>query len=135
MTTPEEMPVTETIELVERLDAETDVDLAAVVVNQVLPELFGRGEEEIFDRAPHRRRPRRAGRRPWPARVDAGARRRRAGRHACRRTRAEHLDPPAHGARPPACRCSTCPYLFTRAHGVRATRARSPRPLGAELGF
>ena len=24
---------------------------------------------------------------------------------------------------PPTCRCSTCPYLFTRAHGVRATRA------------
>ena len=28
---------------------ETDVDLAAVVVNRVLPELFGGGEEEVFD--------------------------------------------------------------------------------------
>jgi anion-transporting ArsA/GET3 family ATPase len=46
---PEEMPVNETIELAERLAAETDVDLAAVVVNRVLPELFGRAEEEIFD--------------------------------------------------------------------------------------
>ena len=50
------MPVNETIELADRLDDETDVDLAAVVVNRVLPELFGRGEEEIFDalRAPER---------------------------------------------------------------------------------
>jgi anion-transporting ArsA/GET3 family ATPase len=46
---PEEMPVNETIELSGRLRDETDVDLAAVVVNRVLPELFGRGEEELFD--------------------------------------------------------------------------------------
>ncbi len=50
VTTPEEMPVTETIELAGRLDEETGVDLAAVVVNRVLPELFGRGEEEVFER-------------------------------------------------------------------------------------
>jgi anion-transporting ArsA/GET3 family ATPase len=48
--TPEEMPVNESIELVDRLRAETNVDLAAVVVNRVLPELFGRAEEEVFDR-------------------------------------------------------------------------------------
>lgn len=53
---PEEMPVNETIELSGRLREETDVDLAAVVVNRVLPELFGRGEEELFDalRTPER---------------------------------------------------------------------------------
>ncbi|HYI62177.1 MAG TPA: ArsA family ATPase [Acidimicrobiales bacterium] len=53
---PEEMPVNETIELAQRLRAETDVDLAAVIVNRVLPELFGRGEEELFDtlRTPER---------------------------------------------------------------------------------
>ncbi len=45
---PEEMPVNETIELAQRLREETDVDLAAVVVNRVLPELFGRSEEELF---------------------------------------------------------------------------------------
>jgi anion-transporting ArsA/GET3 family ATPase len=45
---PEEMPVTETIELSERLQAETDVDLAAVVMNRVLPELFGDREEAVF---------------------------------------------------------------------------------------
>jgi anion-transporting ArsA/GET3 family ATPase len=48
--TPEEMPVNETIELAERLSTQTTVDLAAVVVNRVLPELFGRREEEVFDR-------------------------------------------------------------------------------------
>jgi anion-transporting ArsA/GET3 family ATPase len=46
---PEEMPVTESLELIDRL-AETGVDVAAVVVNRVLPELFGRGEEAIFER-------------------------------------------------------------------------------------
>jgi anion-transporting ArsA/GET3 family ATPase len=48
--TPEEMPVNETIELAGRLRDETTVDLAAIVVNRVLPELFGRGEEEVFER-------------------------------------------------------------------------------------
>ncbi len=50
VSTPEEMPVTETLELVDRLDAETTVDLAGVIVNGVLPELFGRSEEAVFDR-------------------------------------------------------------------------------------
>ncbi|MGH9181839.1 MAG: ArsA family ATPase, partial [Acidimicrobiales bacterium] len=47
--TPEEMPVHETVELAARIRAETIVDLAAIVVNKVLPELFGRGEEEVFE--------------------------------------------------------------------------------------
>ena len=38
--------------LVPRPDTETVVELAAVVVNRVLPELFGRAEEE--DRQPRR---------------------------------------------------------------------------------
>src|SRR5436190_1591517 len=50
VTTPEEMPVSETIELAARVEGETNVDLAAIVVNRVLPELFARGEEEVFDR-------------------------------------------------------------------------------------
>ena len=64
--TPEEMPVNETIELAARLKNETNVDLAAVVVNRVLPELFGRREEELFDAlndadaSPRRSAPRRA---------------------------------------------------------------------------
>ena len=50
VTTPEEMPVNETIELAARLDADTHVPLAAVVVNRVLPELFGRSEADVFER-------------------------------------------------------------------------------------
>jgi anion-transporting ArsA/GET3 family ATPase len=49
VTTPEEMPVSETIELVRRLEAETTVGLAGVVVNRVLPELFGAREEKVFE--------------------------------------------------------------------------------------
>lgn len=49
VTSSEEMPVVETIELATRLREETAVDLAAVVVNRVLPELFGRSEEERFE--------------------------------------------------------------------------------------
>ncbi|MBA3304268.1 MAG: ArsA family ATPase [Actinomycetota bacterium] len=45
---PEEMPVVESLELIERLK-DTDVDVAAIVVNRVLPELFGRAEEEVFE--------------------------------------------------------------------------------------
>ena len=47
--TPEEMPVSEAIDLAGRLQQETPVHLAAVVANRVLPELFARGEEEIFE--------------------------------------------------------------------------------------
>ena len=48
VTTPEEMPVTETIELLARVRAETDVDIAAVVANRVLPALFSEREAEVF---------------------------------------------------------------------------------------
>src|SRR6202042_2872030 len=48
--TPAGMPGPERLELPGRIEAESNVDLAAVVVNRVLPELFGRGEEEVFDR-------------------------------------------------------------------------------------
>jgi anion-transporting ArsA/GET3 family ATPase len=48
VTLPEEMPVNETTELVGRLRDITNVDIAAVVANRVLPELFGHREEEVF---------------------------------------------------------------------------------------
>lgn len=47
--TPEEMPVNETIELVQRARAELSVPLGVVVVNRVLPELFTRSDEEVFE--------------------------------------------------------------------------------------
>ena len=50
VTTPEEMPVTETIELIGRLDDETDVRLAAVVANRVLPALFDRRHSGVVER-------------------------------------------------------------------------------------
>lgn len=49
VTTPEEMPVLETTELVGRIQSETKVEVAAVVANRVLPELFGRSEEAVFE--------------------------------------------------------------------------------------
>jgi anion-transporting ArsA/GET3 family ATPase len=48
VTTPEEMPVVETIELVARLRAEVTAPLASVIVNRVLPELFTVADEETF---------------------------------------------------------------------------------------
>ncbi len=47
VTTPEEMPVTETIELYEATQA-LDVKLEGVVINKVLPELFNTNEEALF---------------------------------------------------------------------------------------
>ncbi len=50
VTTPEEMPVAETIELLDRLDRETHVTPAAVVANRVLPALFDRRQSDVVDR-------------------------------------------------------------------------------------
>ncbi len=50
VTTPEEMPVTETLELVERVRTHTGVDVAAVIANRVLPALFSEREHDVFER-------------------------------------------------------------------------------------
>jgi anion-transporting ArsA/GET3 family ATPase len=50
VTTPEEMPVVETLELVDRVRAETEVDVAAVLANRVLPAMFSDREHEVFGR-------------------------------------------------------------------------------------
>lgn len=49
-TTPEEMPVTESIELLERVRTATVVGVAAVVANRVMPALFTTRDVELFDR-------------------------------------------------------------------------------------
>jgi anion-transporting ArsA/GET3 family ATPase len=49
VTTPEEMPVTETIELLGRLRAETGAHASAVIANRVLPAMFNRREQAIVD--------------------------------------------------------------------------------------
>jgi anion-transporting ArsA/GET3 family ATPase len=129
--TPEEMPVTETLELTARLREETVVDVAAVVVNRVLPELFTRGEEEVF----------RALRQPERAAALAAAVGGPVGpvldgaelAVKLRRTRAEHLAVLRSGL-PPGVELLYVPELFQRTHGVRATR-QIAESLGAELGF
>jgi anion-transporting ArsA/GET3 family ATPase len=50
VTTPEEMPVAETIDLIARLDAETGMAPSAIVANRVLPALFDRRQAEVVDR-------------------------------------------------------------------------------------
>jgi anion-transporting ArsA/GET3 family ATPase len=49
VTTPEEMPIEETIDLVGRARSELDVPLGAVFVNRVLPELFTTRDEVVFN--------------------------------------------------------------------------------------
>ncbi|MGQ0833048.1 MAG: ArsA family ATPase [Microthrixaceae bacterium] len=132
---PEEMPVTETLELVERLETETVVDLAAVVANRVLPELFGRGEEEVFDRLNDRTRE------PSPEAMLAGAiggpvRELLDGAELAmtlRRTRAQHLTR-LRDELPAGTPLLYVPYLFQRSHGARAT-SQVAAHLGEELGF
>jgi anion-transporting ArsA/GET3 family ATPase len=130
VTTPEEMPVSETIELVGRVRRETEVDVAAIVVNRVLPELFSRSDEELFERL---REP-----------VLAGVVSEKAGGPVddvfeaarlavtLRRTRAGHLERlmDAVGDVP----LLFVPYLFARGHGLRTT-AQTADALSAELGY
>lgn len=128
---PEEMPVNETIELAYRIQAETDVHLAGVIVNKVLPELFGRGEEEIFEALadePYTSALAEAAGGPVESVLDAA-------RLAVtlRRTRAEHLTR-LRAELPTGLDLLYLPYLFTRTHGVRATM-NVAEALGAELGY
>ena len=128
---PEEMPVSETLELAERIQGETHVDIAAVAVNRVLPELFGRGEEEVFRallEPGHQARLAELVGGPIEALFDAA-------RLAItlRRTRTEHLDRLRRDL-PPELPLVYVPYLFTRSHGARATH-QVAEALAAELGF
>jgi anion-transporting ArsA/GET3 family ATPase len=129
--TPEEMPVNETVELAGRVRTETTVALRGVVVNRVLPELFGRQEEAVFD-ALCSARPRRrldglvgeeAGTVLAAARLAV----------TMRRTRAAHLDRLRAGI-DPAVPLFFLPYLFARSQGLRTTR-QVATSLGEELGF
>ena len=119
VTTPEEMPVSETIELAARLRTETPVELAAVVANRVLPEIFGDEEEALFEKLVAGDGPRRlaeaAGGDATP--VLAGARL----AVELRRNRALHLER-LRNELEPGLPLLYVPYLFTRTHGMRATR-------------
>jgi anion-transporting ArsA/GET3 family ATPase len=50
VTTPEEMPTTETLELVSNVRARTKVDVAAVIANRVLSPWFEGADHEVFTR-------------------------------------------------------------------------------------
>ncbi|MDQ6784284.1 MAG: AAA family ATPase [Actinomycetota bacterium] len=131
VTTPAEMPVQETIELRDRVAKETNVDLVSIIVNRVLPELFGRGEEEVFDRLDQPDGEEAlAGILDGPARPLLDAARLTV---TLRRSRTEHLErlrDEIGGAVP----LLYVPYLFFRSHGLRATR-QVVDALAAELGY
>ena len=130
VTTPEEMPVTETIELVDRVREQTTVDLAGIVVNRVLPELFGRAEEEVFEQlvdAPRAKVNATVGGDVEPLLAAARL------AVTLRRTRAAHLAR-LRDALDAGLPLLYVPYLFARTHGLRSTRVVA-EALAAELGY
>ena len=128
---PEEMPVQETIELAGRLGEETVVDLSAVVVNRVLPELFNNREEALFERL---HTPDAASALSEVAGGPAGPVLDAAELAVTlRRSRAGHLVR-LREELPGDLDLLYVPYLFQRSHGVRATR-KIAESLGEELGY
>ena len=130
VTTPEEMPVSETLELTERVKVETTVHMSAVVVNRVLPELFGQREEVIFEQLRQSDNVEilstRSGGDVAPVLEAARL------AVTMRRTRSAHLQRLQAGL-PVGLPVLLLPYLFTRTHGLRATR-QVAQSLGEELG-
>jgi anion-transporting ArsA/GET3 family ATPase len=129
VTTPEEMPVAETIELVARLRSEVSVPLGTVVVNRVLPELFTHADEAAFEamREPDVAATITARAGPGTTAVLDAARL----AVSLRRTRAVHLTRLLDSVDLPLL---YVPYLFVRAHGLRVTRMVASA-LGDELGL
>lgn len=131
VTTPEEMPVNETMELAQRIKSETSVELASVIVNRVLPELFGRSEEEVFEMVcepqTSEELARLAGGDPTPVLEAARL------AVKLRRTGAGHLER-LRGGLDPAVPMLYLPFLFSRTHGMRTIR-HVARSLAEELGF
>jgi len=131
VTVPEEMPTTETLELIGRLRAETEIDVASVVVNRVLPELFSKGEESVFERL---RSP--TGSAALERHVGAPVDDVLAGADLAvrlRRSRVPHLTRLREGLADDV-DLLYLPYLFHRAHGVRATAVLADA-ISDELGY
>lgn len=131
--TPEEMPVNETIELIGRLDSETDISVAAVIANRVLPELFSRDEEAAFDLLDADTGRSALAELVGPESGTASGIVLDAARLAVelRRSRAVHLHNLADRL-PASVPLINVPYLFTRSHGIRTTRQVADR-LAEEL--
>jgi anion-transporting ArsA/GET3 family ATPase len=129
VTSPEEMPVNETIELVERARQELDVPLGSVIVNRVLPEPFTRADEPVFDalRAPPALAvlERECGT-AVNAVLDAASL-----AVSLRRSRVPHLSHLRESVDLPLL---YLPYLFVRDHGLRVTRMVAEH-LRQELGL
>ncbi len=130
VTTPEEMPVNETMELADRLAEQTSIGLSTVVVNRVLPELFGHQEEAVFEALcqPLGRRALAEEIGADPAVVLEAARL----AVTLRRTRAGHLERLRAGL-DPSVPMVYLPELFTRRQGLRTVRQVASH-LGEELG-
>jgi anion-transporting ArsA/GET3 family ATPase len=127
VTSPEEMPVNETIELVATARQELDVPLGVVIVNRVLPELFTHADEVVFDAlrepGPEEILHERAG--PGATAVLDAARL----AVSMRRSRSVHLARLREEVDLPLL---LLPYLFVRDHGLRVTRMVA-EALGQEL--
>jgi len=128
VTAPEEMPVNETIELIDRARRESQVPLGAVVVNRVLPEPFTTDDDAVFEALANG---------PVAARLEEAAGPGTAGvldaarlAVAMRRSRVVHLDALRRSVDLPLV---YVPYLFVRDHGLRVTRMVA-EALDAELG-
>ena len=129
VTTPEEMPVAETIDLVTRARTELKVPLGAVIVNRVLPELFTHADDAMFATL------------STPPVVDALVAQVGAGTTAVmdaarlavamRRSRIEHLSHLRDSVDLPML---FVPYLFARSQGRRETGMVADA-LTAELGL
>jgi anion-transporting ArsA/GET3 family ATPase len=117
VTTPEEMPVLETIELVAKVREDAGAPLGCVIVNRVLPELFTRADEETFEAlaAPGPRAVLVEAAGSGAVAVLDGARL----AVALRRTGAAHLDELSAAVDLPLL---YVPYQFVRTHGLRVTR-------------
>jgi anion-transporting ArsA/GET3 family ATPase len=128
VTSPEEMPVNETIELVAAARAGLQVPLGVVIVNRVLPELFTHVDEESFD----------AMRTPDAERILCD----RAGSGAVDVLRAAELAVSLRRSRSAYLSrlrdevdldLLLVPYLFVRDHGLRVTRMVA-EAVGQEIG-
>ncbi len=132
VSTPEEMPVSEAVDLASRVEAETPVKLACVIANRVLPELFGRREEIVFESVSSRARTDQMAEAlgvgvPALTSVMSAARL----AVTIRRDGAAHLERLREGI-DESVPSLYLPYLFGRAHGLRAIR-QVARLLGEEL--
>jgi anion-transporting ArsA/GET3 family ATPase len=127
--TPEEMPVQETIELVQRARAELSVPLGLVVVNRVLPELFTRPDEVTFEalREPEATKLLEEHAGPGATSVLEAARL----AVSLRRTRVSYLSELREAVDLPLV---YLPYLFVRDQGVRVTKMVAEE-LAQELGL